>query len=154
MTAISTLAEQRVNDLYPDEHYDIHTHTFIPIEEYKKNQAVSNGAKTQKILFSSFFSSFQTMPTLKELEELFKAEMSLQNAGNQTSTDDIATFAPVHTNTTTSFVLLMILLPINIILLVYFLFSFGVLSFLAGLFSDIFANIFWKTRALISLLLL
>ena len=142
MTAISDLAEKRVNDLYPDEHYDIQTHTFIPIEEYKNNQAASNCAKTPKILFSSFFSSFQAMPTLKELEELFKTEMARRIAGNQTYSDDTATFEPVQTNTATSFVLLMILLPINILLMAYFLFSFGILSFLAGLFSDIFANIF------------
>ena len=137
MTAIADLAEARVNTLYPDEHYDIHTHTFVPIEEYL-NQTISNGAQSKTSFLSSLLIGSQAMPTLKELEELFKHEIEMRIAVNHTYSDAVATFPTSLTNHTATVTLLMILVSINLFLIIYLLYSWGIISFLAGLMTDFF----------------
>ena len=126
MTAIVDLAQARIDALYPDEKYNLKTGEFGT-----QPNLSSSGTKPTFFLFS-LVPSLQGMPTLKELEELFLAEQSLNgvdSAEDVSQTETEGTFSEKDLNLLT-LVAFGILFLLAIFCALYF--------YLCGLFFAIF----------------
>lgn len=79
MTAITDIAQARIDALYPDEGYDLRSRTFknanITNTDLEGSGATSGAVRAQNFL-TFFLPTIWSMPTLEELKELFLEELA------------------------------------------------------------------------------
>ena len=122
MTAITDIAQARLNALYPDEHYDLKTKTHVTKASgiYTSAPNASSGAVQNQFFLFSLLPSGLSMPTLKELEKLFYEEMALGNitppANASTEATDSVSVSETDTPIIPYFLIFLIIISIIIFL--------------------------------------
>lgn len=138
MTAISDLAQARIDALYPDEGYNLKNRTYSS----DLNQSTPKGpttvnipsgaAPTQFFLFS-IFPQIQTMPTLDELKELFLKKQALGEVSTVETSPTITSNANISDQVCDKPPIILIFLYLSIFAVIICVSYFYFVSFCVGL---------------------